>query len=204
MPFLNALIKESMRINGPSVSTIPRLSSTTIQLGPYTIPPNTPILLNTYGVMHNRLSWKEPDEFTPSRWLTGQSDDLEAAWMPFGAGPRRCPASNFSLCEQRTLVSLLLREYKWSLPHDSAHRHGLMNGFSAFALNLPKDLHVQFHRLGGKDGALSNLIFTALSPDLGLPETIFDIFRDGLILQSSIGFSIPYRNSVDHISLHFF
>ena len=65
--------------------------------------------------------------------------------LPFR--PRRCPARNFSLYEQRVLISMLLREYRWTLPKDSVHNDGLKNGFSAFALNLPENLDIDFVRI---------------------------------------------------------
>ena len=46
----------------------------------------------------------------------------------------------------RTLLCMLLREWEWTLPKDSAHAGGLKNGFSPFALSLPKDMDVVFRR----------------------------------------------------------
>ena len=48
--------------------------------------------------------------------------------------------------EQRTLGAMLLSEWEWTLPKDSRHRDGLKNGFSSFALSLPKDLYLDFKR----------------------------------------------------------
>ncbi|KIP02446.1 hypothetical protein PHLGIDRAFT_79103 [Phlebiopsis gigantea 11061_1 CR5-6] len=142
MKFMNACIRESMRLNGPSVATIPRLSASAIQLGPYTIPPNIPIVLNLYGVLHLGTTWDAPDSFLPERWLV--QSEIDDAWMPFGTGLRRCPAMNFSLYEQRTVLTMLLRKYEWTLPPGSPHEDIIQNGLSTFALNLPKDLKIDF------------------------------------------------------------
>ncbi|KAI0083058.1 cytochrome P450 [Irpex rosettiformis] len=156
MPYLNACIRESMRLNGPSVLTIPRISPSPITLGSYLIPPNVPIALNLYAVLHNTdVFGSTCDEFIPERWLdkpqvssaNTRQVDLDAAWMPFSTGPRRCPAMNFSLYEQRTLLSMLLIKYEWTLPQDSKHCEGLKNGLSTFALNLPEDLYIDFCRV---------------------------------------------------------
>lgn len=41
---------------------------------------------------------------------------------------------------------MLLREWEWTLPAGSEHLNGIKNGFSPFALSLPKDLYVDFKR----------------------------------------------------------
>ena len=48
--------------------------------------------------------------------------------------------------EQRTLGAMLLNEWEWTLPKGSPHQDGLKNGFSPFALSLPKDLYLDFER----------------------------------------------------------
>ena len=70
---------------------------------------------------------------------------------PFGLGPRQCPARNFAVYEARTLAAMLLREWEWELPKDSAHNDHLKNGFSGFVLNLPKDMYIDFKKKLGSD-----------------------------------------------------
>ncbi|VDB92598.1 unnamed protein product [Peniophora sp. CBMAI 1063] len=145
-PFLNACIREALRLNGPSVLTIPRLCDTPITLGNFIIPPQTPIALNLYGVLHNETAWTSVNEYKPDRWLS-RCDEEDSAWMPFSTGPRRCPATNFSLYEQRTLLAIVLRDFQWTLPADSAHKEDLRNALSTFALNLPDNLELIFSRI---------------------------------------------------------
>lgn len=145
-PYLNAVLRESMRNNTPSNATLPRICDIPVQIGPYVIPPNTPMVLNMCAAHHNQTVWSDPDAFDPQRFL----DDAKAEasnWVTFGIGPRKCLARNFSLYEQRVLVSMLLREYRWTLPEDSIHRDHLKNGFQAFALSLPENLHIDFTRI---------------------------------------------------------
>lgn len=46
--------------------------------------------------------------------------------------------------EMRTLGAMLLNEWEWTLPKDSVHQDSIKNGFSPFALSLPKDLRLTF------------------------------------------------------------
>lgn len=145
MPFLWAAIREAMRISSPTNITIPRISDEPIHLSDRIIPPNVPIVLNLCALLHNNDAYQDEAVFDPERFLF-EAD--EGKWMVFGSGPRQCPARNFALYEQRTLASLLLREYKWSLPEDSIHRDGLKTSLSTFALSLAKDLYIDFQHLG--------------------------------------------------------
>jgi len=63
---------------------------------------------------------------------------------PFALGPRQCPARNFAMYELRTLAAMILQQWEWSLPEDSPHKAYPKNGFSPFALSLPRDMYIQF------------------------------------------------------------
>ena len=51
--------------------------------------------------------------------------------------------------ELRVLAAMLLQEWSWRVPANSPHlpeNGGIKNGFSPFALSLPKDLYIEFER----------------------------------------------------------
>ncbi|EGO03905.1 hypothetical protein SERLA73DRAFT_102238 [Serpula lacrymans var. lacrymans S7.3] len=148
LPYVNACVKESLRINPPASYTIPRISPESISLGKYHIPPNTPITPNLYAMHHNETVWSDPHVFRPERFLEDESSELKNAWIPFSSGPRQCPAKNFVMYEVRTLAAMLLREYEWKFPEDSVHRGGVKNGFSTFALTIPYKLDIIFSKRG--------------------------------------------------------
>lgn len=147
MPYLNAVIRESMRFNNPSNVLIPRLSDDPLQVGAHVIPPDTPFIINMCAILHNSTSWAEPDAFDPDRFLNSDKSTADASWIPFGLGPRQCPARAFSLYEQKVLVSMLLREYRWSIPKDTIHHDYIKNAFSPFALSLPYDVDIDIVKL---------------------------------------------------------
>ncbi|KAG1863014.1 cytochrome P450 [Suillus tomentosus] len=146
LPYLNACIREALRINTPISYIVPRITAEDAILGKYYIPSNTSLIYNIYALHHRNDVWGDPNVFRPSRFLekTQGSSSLKDAWVAFASGPRQCPARNFALYEQRALTVMLLREYEWTLPADSIHQDGLKNAFSPFALTLPHDLHITF------------------------------------------------------------
>lgn len=147
MPYLRAVIWESMRYNNPSNVTISRVSDTPLQAGKLVIPPNTSVTLNLCAALHNKLIWDEPSSFNPDRFMKGRHQVDETNWIAFGLGPRQCPARNFSLYEQRVLAVMLLREYRWRIPDDSIHLKGIANAFSPFAVNAPYNMDIIFEKL---------------------------------------------------------
>ena len=56
---------------------------------------------------------------------------------------------NFAMYELRVLAAMLLQEWSWRVPANSPHlpeNGGIKNGFSPFALSLPKDLFIEFEK----------------------------------------------------------
>ncbi|EGO03909.1 hypothetical protein SERLA73DRAFT_175595 [Serpula lacrymans var. lacrymans S7.3] len=147
LPYVSACIKEALRNNTPVSYAVPRISGKAVNLGKYYIPSGTAVITNIYGVHHNESVWKDASVFRPERFLTGEdTNQVKHSWIPFNGGPRRCPAQNFAQYELRTLASMLLREYEWTLPEDSIHANGIKNAFSPFALTVPHDLDIIFRK----------------------------------------------------------
>ncbi|KAK1236607.1 hypothetical protein PQX77_000159 [Marasmius sp. AFHP31] len=156
MPFLQACIREALRINTPITYMVPRASKYEANLVSssgkrYYLPPNTSVILNICAIHYNNEYWPDPYEFLPGRFMAKDSKEearLDASlWLPFALGPRQCPARNFALYELRTLASMLLQQWSWTLPKDSKHSEYPQNGFSPFALSLPKDMEIEFTKV---------------------------------------------------------
>ncbi|TFK36433.1 cytochrome P450 [Crucibulum laeve] len=155
LPFLDACIRESLRINTPITYMVPRVSSAPTELRGssgkvYLLPANTSTISNIYAVHHNEHHWPDPGRFDPRRFLNldkQKEKTVDASlWMPFYVGPRQCPARNFAMYELRTLSSMLLRQYSWTLPSNSPHNDWPQNAFSPFALSLPRNMDLNFIR----------------------------------------------------------
>lgn len=156
MPFLQACIRESLRINTPITYVVPRSSERSVLFKSsngksYHIPAKTTVIMNITAIHYNETYWPNPYKFDPSRFMNhgdGEEARIDASlWLPFALGPRQCPARNFAMYELRTLAAMLLQQWEWNLPGDSAHHDGIKNGFSPFALSLPKDMDVIFRRI---------------------------------------------------------
>ncbi|KAI8147891.1 cytochrome P450 [Fennellomyces sp. T-0311] len=149
MPYLNAIIKETLRISPPVINVVARAATHDTELGGLFIPKGTRFSVDVYEMQHNPTVWKDPEVFRPERFLPGgeaeENSKLGLPWVPFGSGARQCIGMNYALDEQRVLLSMLLRKYTWSLPEDSIHKDKLKS--SGLIVMSVKDLYLYFQRL---------------------------------------------------------
>lgn len=84
LPFLQACIKEALRLFGPVPMTLPRLAPPGgLAIGNKHFPEGTIVSINPWVMHHSKEFWG-PDarEFNPDRWLKGDSRDLDRYFMP--------------------------------------------------------------------------------------------------------------------------
>lgn len=105
LPFLNACIKEGMRLH-PSVGlAMPRHAPAEgLNLGGHFIPAGYRVGVNA-AVVHRdpAVFGPKPDEFIPERWLEGDSKNMDRYMVHFGAGTRTCIGKNVS-CQFASLT----------------------------------------------------------------------------------------------------
>lgn len=102
IPFLNACIKEALRINSP-ISLLPaRWTLEPVNLGRYYIPEGTSVVPNVCAVHQNDANWPDAIKFDPYRFI--DTRQKAAVNVPFGTGPRQCIARQFSLFEVSRLT----------------------------------------------------------------------------------------------------
>ena len=61
----------------------------------------------------------EPDEFRPERFAPDAKAAMpKGAYVPFGGGSRTCIGMRFGQLEVRTIATMLLSRFRFSLPDD--------------------------------------------------------------------------------------
>ncbi len=115
MPYLEMVIKESMRIYPPAW-TVSREAQADFELGGYTIPKGSIIMMSMYVVHHDGRYWDQPDEFLPERFATANEENIpKYAYFPFGGGPRVCIGNQFAMMEAELVLATVLQRYHLSL-----------------------------------------------------------------------------------------
>ncbi|KAF8411554.1 hypothetical protein HHK36_004109 [Tetracentron sinense] len=121
LPYLQAVVKEALRVHppGPLLSWA-RLSTSDVQLGNgMLIPANTTAMVNMWAITHDPNVWEEPLAFKPERFLEsagGANVDVRGNNLrlaPFGAGRRVCPGKNLGMVTVSLWVAKLVHYFKW-------------------------------------------------------------------------------------------
>uniref|UniRef100_A0A3Q7GEG0 Cytochrome P450 71A4 n=1 Tax=Solanum lycopersicum TaxID=4081 RepID=A0A3Q7GEG0_SOLLC len=118
MQYLKAVIKETLRLHPPIPLLIPRESTEDIELLGYHIPAKTQVIINAWAIGRDPLSWDDPEEYRPERFLNSNIDlkGLNFELIPFGAGRRGCPGISFALVVIELALARLVHKFNFSLP----------------------------------------------------------------------------------------
>ncbi|OWM71936.1 geraniol 8-hydroxylase-like [Punica granatum] len=118
LPYLQATVKETLRMHPPLPLLVPRRAGATVQVGGYTILEGTQILVNVWAIGRDPAIWNDPDEFIPERFL-GQLDiDVKGQnfeLLPFGRGRRLCPGLPLAMRMLHLMLGSLLNSFDWKL-----------------------------------------------------------------------------------------
>lgn len=69
LPYVEAIIKETMRMHPPAPMLAPHLSREDASIDGYDIPTGTIVLVNVWSISHDPTSWDTPEEFQPERFV---------------------------------------------------------------------------------------------------------------------------------------
>lgn len=96
LPYLRAVIMETLRYWGPWVST--QTADGPITLGETILPDGATVAFSPYLIHHDPRHYPDPETFDPGRWLPDRGEEIDKkAILPFGVGHRHCPGSGFAL-----------------------------------------------------------------------------------------------------------
>ncbi|KAF6173016.1 hypothetical protein GIB67_006392 [Kingdonia uniflora] len=134
---LQLVIKETLRLH-PPISVFIRESLENTKIQGYNIPAKTRVIINAWAIGRDPVSWEDPEEFRPKRFLNSTIDykgrDFELT--PFGAGKRGCPAIMFTIANVELALANLLYQFDWTLP----------GGLSGEKLDMAETFGVSVHK----------------------------------------------------------
>lgn len=118
LPFIEAIMKETMRKHPITVMIPPHLSIEDCKVAGYDIPKGTLVFINTWSMGRDPKLWDSPDEFNPERFL-GKAIDVKGQHfelLPFGSGRRMCPGYSLGLKMILSSLANMLHGFNWKLP----------------------------------------------------------------------------------------
>lgn len=92
LPYLDAVIKETLRSYAPLPASEPRSLPVDVSIDGYFIPKRTVVSMEPYALHRIAEVFEEPTRFNPERWL-GDAEkvaEMKKWWWAFSSGGRMC------------------------------------------------------------------------------------------------------------------
>lgn len=106
--YLRACIDETMRMNVPLTTELPReVLSGGLEIDGQYIPEGTTVGTCGWAFTHNEEVFQDPEIYRPERWIVDETsgvttedvDRAKSAFFPFSSGPTNCVGKNLAILE---------------------------------------------------------------------------------------------------------
>ncbi|CAA0395074.1 unnamed protein product [Arabidopsis thaliana] len=133
MDYLQAVIKEALRLRPPAPLMVPRVLSEDVSDKPIM---GTQVIINAWAIQRDTTTWGiDAEEFRPERHLDSildfQGQDFK--FIPFGSGKRICPGIGFTSALIGVTLANIVKRFNWRMDvepqrvqHDLTEATGLV------------------------------------------------------------------------------
>ena len=113
--YVEMVLAESMRLYPPAWA-MGRYARANFQLGDFSLPAKTTVLMSQYITHRDARFFPEPLRFDPERFTSeAKSRRTKLTYFPFGAGVRQCIGESFACMEGVLLLATIAQKWKLSL-----------------------------------------------------------------------------------------
>ncbi|KAH7671655.1 Trans-cinnamate 4-monooxygenase protein [Dioscorea alata] len=123
LPYLQAVVKETLRLHSPIPLLVPHMNLEEAKLGGCTVPRGSKVVVNAWWLANNPEWWNKPDEFRPERFLEEEcgvdatvGGKVDFRFVPFGMGRRSCPGIILALPILGLILGKLVRNFEMITP----------------------------------------------------------------------------------------
>jgi cytochrome P450 len=142
LPYLNATLKEAMRLYPPSTALFTRVALRDVLIGATPVAKGTLVVIPIWHLHHDARSFPDPYAFRPERFMPGAPGIPRGAYMPFGAGPHFCLGQHFATIEMAFIAAQLIQKFELSLEEGAVLPEPVVD----LALKPQTKLRVRFKR----------------------------------------------------------
>ncbi|GAA4552199.1 cytochrome P450 [Amycolatopsis samaneae] len=116
LEYTRAVVSETLRMDCPIWITMRRATST-VELGGHRLPAGTQFIISPRTLHRDPTVFPDPLRFDPLRWLAPRQPEprQRLAYLPFGAGRRKCIGDSFAWYEMVIAVATIARRWRLSL-----------------------------------------------------------------------------------------
>jgi cytochrome P450 len=117
LPYLNAVIRETLRLYAPIPTYEPRSIPVDTVIDGFVIPANTIVGMSPYCLHRNEAIYPKPLSFQPERWLDPsgallpESHERNRNFWAFSSGARMCIGIHLANAEMLSMTAALYRKF---------------------------------------------------------------------------------------------
>jgi len=111
MPYTRNTVAEALRLYAPAWF-LSRRAEVDTSLGGLHVPAGTNLAYSPYLLNRDARFFDDPDRFDPDRWLTQLTHARRGAFLPFGAGSRKCIGDTFGLTEAAVVLATIAQRWR--------------------------------------------------------------------------------------------
>lgn len=112
LSYLDRVVNETFRCY-PAIHAIPRVTTAPVEVGGYTLPRDSQVLLSVWRLHHDGRFYDDPLAFDPDRWTATTPREQGYRFIPFGAGPRICIGRHLARLEMKATLATIGRRYRF-------------------------------------------------------------------------------------------
>ncbi|KAG4444014.1 hypothetical protein IFR05_000474 [Cadophora sp. M221] len=135
LPYLDAVIKETLRLYAPLPASEPRCLPVDCTIDGYRIPARTVVSMSPYNLHRNPEVFKDPLVFNPDRWLGDAKEvaEMKKWFWAFSSGGRMCIGIHLAMAEMTTLTAAIYRTYRTTVKAGTENTSpGITSRFEVF------------------------------------------------------------------------
>jgi cytochrome P450 len=115
LTYCTMVLQETLRLYPPAYA-LARTAVADDVVGGYHVDAGASITLSPYLTHRHPAFWEQPDHFDPERFRSERSAERHRyAYIPFGAGPRKCIGNNFAMTEGVLIMAMVAQRYRLAL-----------------------------------------------------------------------------------------
>jgi cytochrome P450 len=119
LPYLDGVIRETMRIFPMIPGALERYLAREVRMNGFAIPKGVVASTGAYNQGRLEVVYPEPDRWLPERWIDAD-ERMKLNWTPFGHGSRACPGANLAMTELKYMIGVIFRKFKAVVPEGHA------------------------------------------------------------------------------------
>ena len=112
LPYLGAVINEGLRVSYGSIHRLQRVHpDSALTFRDWTIPPGTPVGMDSLHTHNDPAIFPDPKTFDPSRWVGPERALKQKYLFNFGKGTRQCVGMNLAQAEIHMALATVFRNF---------------------------------------------------------------------------------------------